>query len=284
MKLRFFYPTHIGAFAYAVLYKQRVVYSNPLFQLCFTAPTQSHLTMPTKTVRSYETPVPHYALCNRFWLEEKEFTLLSCLPKDAELLQTEEPEGVMQTVADLFRAVLAFTDQRNTGHTVMRADLLFQDVCRIINEKITSSLGRLADSANVKGATTALDRDGLMLVIGLLVPILAGHGQLMAGLEKEQSDVTLVLTAAGGITNVFYRSLARAIGAACGFSITFTENGVRLLLPAATAEGLVLSSNITADAVAVQIGMLLSEGAEQSIADPHPHAALRRIREAPRCF
>jgi hypothetical protein len=269
MKLRFFFPEHISEFAYAVLYQNRTVFRNPLFHLCFAEPTQSHLHMPSKTVCELALPMPHYALCNRFWLEEKEFSLLTCLPKDAELLQTAEPEGLMQTVADLFRAVLAFTDEKNTLRTTMRVETLFQDTCKIIKEEISSSLIMDTDLSGTDGVTTSLDRDSFMLVIGLLVPPLAGAGHLHASLERSAGGATITLLSDGAIHNPFHRSLARAIGAACGFTLTFTDNGVRLLLPAAApTDSLVLAADLACDTITVQIGMLLSDGAGQATECP----------------
>lgn len=268
MRMRFFLPQPVATFAYAVYRGGHAVLRNPLFRACFDRPGAIDALVRDKTAYHFEEPIPHWAIRHRFSLCGEEYALLICLPDEASRSGEQSPEAAMQAVADLFRVVLAFTDKANTTHAAVSVRTLFREVCTIVRKRVSATLAVQGEDSVSEAAVASLDREGFMLTLGFLLPCLAaGNGRIYAGLQEEpEGEVAMVLEGAGEVSNAFHRSLAAAVGAACGFEVRFTPKGASFLLHKTAADSrLLLAADPTVDLACVDIGMLLCEQAEEDV-------------------
>ena len=260
MRLRFFYSDEPAAFAYAVYGEGKPVLRSPLYRARYGTHDIARLPVMEKEPFLLTEPVPHYVLINRFFLGGQRYLLLTCLPQEE--LSAEEGNVAlrMQAVPDLFRAVLSCTDSRETTPTLQLLRALQGELCLALRNRFSAEVEESADPALAATASLMLDREGFMMTVGFLVPHLLGGRRLTVAAEAEGDTLAITLTADKTVTNPFHRALAAAVGQACGFTVTFPENGIRFSMAACAPTSALLSSGILyADEDCMSIGAMLYE-------------------------
>ncbi len=235
MKFRHLLSTDIGPIAFAIYRDGLLILRNPAHRALFSP--EDIPAIPENDQRAYyfEHPTPHLAVRNTIMLDKKIYSLFSMLPleEDRSYPPIQEEATDFIPIRSLFSLLLAIADGACTAPIAQAVAPLFEDCCAELQKQISTLLRQRANENLRTTAFTLVDREGLVLCLSIAISCLALDGcEITASLDREVDGAhTMTFLAQHGIENEFHRAYLQTVAAACGFSLTLLENGIRFHLP-----------------------------------------------------
>ncbi len=268
MRLHYFDQAALSTVAYAIYADGQAVLYSAAHRLHFSPAYLPAIPPDDRQVYCFARPCPHLAAHNTFSLCGRPYRLVLLLPVEdpAAYMPVLSDDAPLRPARDLFTLLLSYTVPRHGTFAPLSLPALLCD-CRDALAKQTGLPLAEEGPRLLPGAAACLDREALLLSLGILAPYLvqAGQVQILCG-EDTPGTFSLSLLFAGGVENGFLRQFLAAVAEHGGFSLFFSPDGVRFFLPFFYTEGLLLKAgDPMADLAMLQLGALLGPLSPQGL-------------------